>query len=629
MNSLPLSDYESAVTLHLSQFTKHIALKKQRAFSLCFDFCSKRSIDYSVANALLWLDSLDQSNTPAALKDGYRQAHHVFAVYIGLSQSERLAPSLPSCKVHSLPEWADHILNSFSSKVVYAADSRKYMERYWFQRHLLIVIQLGVKSANDINHFVIRDVALKLPRGQRELFKKYIKTLEDERGQFHLIDSLSQSNTVMLISTELFYCHDNINESVLDYHEFCSVMDLIISEINQHDNDCISRIKIAKRFKLRFAMQMEASGIGFNYRIATAWLTSAEERLGCNFSCFTRYIKLAHFIGIEELDYIKACAKIAAKRLFPLPSWLQLHYDKYHQQRKENGMSASTLSMDNNAIKRFGMFLFDQGCQSLEDITPTLLKAFHLIDTDHKTPESKNAYNLRIKNFIKFLAIEGLVDFALADAIPKTAAPKIRPPKTLSKSDLNKIYKWFNCHDGTGTYYRNVAMIKLMLFCGLRYSDVCSIRFEELDLNQMCLIKIQQKTRAPLVVPLFNTNLNSIFDYLRFERPKSSSPYIFVNEYRTRRCNQTENNKYGMAKGNYCSRVLSTILGKKLGYHILRKTFASQLLEKAGCSVVLIARILGHSTLQTVDKYLSINDDKLTQVPIDLTEDLKYHGDKL
>ena len=626
MDSLPLSEYESAVALHLSQFSKHIASKKQQAFSLCFDFCSKRALDYSVANALLWLDSLDQSNTTAALKDCYRQAHHVFAVYIGLSQSECLAPSLPSCKVHSLPEWADQILNSFSSKVSYATDSRKYMERYWFQRHLLTTIQLGVKSANDINHFVIKGITLKLPKGQRELFKKYIKTLEDERGQFHLIDSLSQSK--MLISTELFYCHYNINEPLLDYHEFCNVMDLIISEINQHDNDCISRIKIAKRFKLRFAMQMEASGIGFNYRIATSWLTAAEESLGCNFSCFARYIKLAHFIGIEKLDYIKACAKIAAKRSLPLPSWLQQHYDKYHQQRKENGMAASTLSMDNNAIKRFGMFLFDQGCQSLEDITPTLLKEFHLIDTDHKTPESKNAYNIRIKNFIKFLAIEGLVDFALADAIPKTAAPKIRPPKILSNSDLNKIYKWFNCHDGTGTYYRNVAMIKLMLFCGLRYSDVCSIRFEELDFNQMCLIKIQQKTGTPLMTPLFNTNINSIFDYLRFERPKSSSPYIFVNEHRTRR-NQTENSKYGMAKGHYCSRVLSKILGKNIGYHILRKTFASQLLEKAGCSVVLIARILGHSTLQTVDKYLSINYDKLTQVPIDLTGDIKYHGDKL
>ena len=532
-----------------------------------------------------------------------------------------------------MPEWAEYILNSFSKKVSYAVDKQKYIERYWLQRHLLTAIQLGIKSNDEINHFVIRDIVINLPNGQRKLFKQYLKTLEDKRGQYHLIDSLNQLNTVMLIDTKLFYYYDNnSNEVLLDYHEFCNVMDLIISEIGQHENDCISRINNAERFKLRFAMQMEASGIGFNYRIATAWLTAAEESLGCNFSYFARYIKLAHFIGIDKLDYIKACAKSATKWSLPMPSWLQYYFDKYQIQRQENGMSASTLSMDNKAIKRFGMFLFDRGCQSLEDITPTILKEFHLVDTDHKTPESKNAYNIRIRSFIKFLAIEGYVDFALADAIPKTAAPKIRPPQILSKSDLNKIYKWFDCHDGTSTYYRNVAMIKLMLFCGLRHSDVCSIRFDELDLNQMCLIKIQQKTGTPLMIPLFNTNINSIFDYLRYERPKCSSPYIFINKYNIHDHSSykpTENSEYKIAKSHYCGKVLSRILGKQLGCHILRKTFASHLLEKTGCSIVLIARILGHSSLHTVDTYLSVNDDMLTQVPIDLTNDLNYHGNKL
>ena len=61
-----------------------------------------------------------------------------------------------------------------------------------------------------------------------------------------------------------------------------------------------------------------------------------------------------------------------------------------------------------------------------------------------------------------------------------------------------------------------------------------------------------------------------------------------------------------------CLRALKDVLGDEtsLGFHVLRRTFASELLRNT-VAPDMIAEALGHSGISTVDKYLTTDEKNL------------------
>ena len=76
--------------------------------------------------------------------------------------------------------------------------------------------------------------------------------------------------------------------------------------------------------------------------------------------------------------------------------------------KKKEGWKKSTLNMIRSSVTRFCRFLADQGLTAFYEIKPEMLKKFNCCDK-HRSFEGKNAYNGRIRKFIKFLEREGSV----------------------------------------------------------------------------------------------------------------------------------------------------------------------------------------------------------------------------
>ena len=113
---------------------------------------------------------------------------------------------------------------------------------------------------------------------------------------------------------------------------------------------------------------------------------------------------------------------------------------------------------------------------------------------------------------------------------------------------------------------------------------------------------------------------NVLFRYLRDGRPKSDEPFVFIRHKAP----------YGRLQHSVCTKALIRFIGSSTehgrGFHVVRKTFATQLLE-GSTKVELISDSLGHSTDGTVHKYLSLDEKRMRMCPLSLAEaGISYEG---
>ena len=121
-----------------------------------------------------------------------------------------------------------------------------------------------------------------------------------------------------------------------------------------------------------------------------------------------------------------------------MPEEYKALFSEYIKERMEEGKQPSTLQMDVSACTRFLLFLQEQGINSVNFITPGLIKNYH-IQAAHRTAMGRNAYTYRIRNFIRFLARKKLVPETLELAFPTEKAPKVSIVTTLSTKQVDRI----------------------------------------------------------------------------------------------------------------------------------------------------------------------------------------------
>jgi len=150
---------------------------------------------------------------------------------------------------------------------------------------------------------------------------------------------------------------------------------------------------------------------------------------------------------------------------------------------------------------------------------------------------------------------------------------------------------------------RDKAISTLALNTGLRMCDIAGMTLTSIDWEKDLILINQQKTEAPLVLPLTATVGNALHDYLTQERPKSECEFIFVSEHMPSRRLKSS------SLGNVSERTMAAAgirqtKGDRRGFHIFRHRLATALLGN-GVARPVISEILGHDLPDSLDTYLS------------------------
>ncbi len=297
-----------------------------------------------------------------------------------------------------------------------------------------------------------------------------------------------------------------------------------------------------------------------------------------------------------------------------LPDWSSSILAGFIEARKHDGMTNKTLSMCQAAGRNFFRFLEKQEIHSSDTITPDVIIAFHNQDF-HSTPESKNAYSIKLRQLLRYMAEQELVPNTLEYAVSTSYAPHRNIVDTLSDDMFDKIFDYRD-KATTPIELRDIAMVMLGLRMGIRGVDILNLKLNNFDWNAKTVSFVQQKTHTAITLPTPTDVGNLVYKYIMYGRPKSAESgngYIFIHHLAP----------YVPLKATTaCRGALKRVLGvygfelsKGQGFHMTRKTFATKML-RANNKLDDISNALGHARQETAEVYLERDEEGMRLCPL-------------
>jgi integrase/recombinase XerC len=257
-----------------------------------------------------------------------------------------------------------------------------------------------------------------------------------------------------------------------------------------------------------------------------------------------------------------------------LPGWDQLQRDDFRNYLRYLGrhnLSRAATQLRFSALRTFYKFLMRQG---VVEILP--IKNLALPKQGRRLP--------------KFLTVQQMKDLLAAPLqLLERRGQKPGPGRPLS----------------TTVCLRDVAVLETIYSCGLRISELCGLRAEDIDWSER-LVRVRGKGKKERLVPIGEPAWKAIQNYWTVlkQPPSGPAPVFFA-----------ETKKAAPLKPLQLSRRLKqylVIAGLDPGLtpHKLRHSYATHLLD-AGADLRSVQELLGHAHLVTTQVYTHVTTERL------------------
>ncbi len=212
-----------------------------------------------------------------------------------------------------------------------------------------------------------------------------------------------------------------------------------------------------------------------------------------------------------------------------------------------------------------------------------------------------------IKKFYAYLIQEKIVEENPTQLISTPSIGR-HIPDILSYEEICSMIDNIDLSQKFG--HRNKAIIETMYACGLRVSEVISLKISNIYIEDE-FIRVFGKGDKERLIPISQSTINDLYLYINGERkmqdinPKHSDT-LFINR-----------------RGSGLSRQMIFLIikdladkagiKKNIGPHTIRHSFATHLLE-GGADLRAVQQMLGHSSISTTEIYTHISDQYLREV---------------
>jgi integrase/recombinase XerC len=157
-------------------------------------------------------------------------------------------------------------------------------------------------------------------------------------------------------------------------------------------------------------------------------------------------------------------------------------------------------------------------------------------------------------------------------------------------------------------YLRDTAVLETLYSCGMRVSELCGLRFQDV-LWEMQLIKVIGKGNKERLCPVGRPALESIGRYWDLiEHPRQADLPVFMAQAK----NHTPLYPR-LIQGRLKAYLVAAGLDPNLTPHKLRHSFATHLIN-AGADLRSVQELLGHAHLVTTQIYTHLSTDRLREV---------------
>lgn len=270
--------------------------------------------------------------------------------------------------------------------------------------------------------------------------------------------------------------------------------------------------------------------------------------------------------------------------------------------KSAEGLSNRTLTTYRQQLDHLVLYLEDK---DLGDVTThDLRKFFDYLRNEYKptrwggeekpiSPRTIHNYWICLRSFYTWAVTE----FEMKDALKPISPPKPNVAQTqpFSQDDIRRILSM--CETRTREPRRNIALVLTLLDTGVRSSELCNLKMDDLDLK-LGKLRIRGKGDKIRFVYLGEKSKRALWRYLA-DREEETQDFLFLT-------------RDGHPMRIFWVRGLIKRLGDLAGVknahpHRFRHTFAITYLRNGG-DIFTLQLLLGHSSLKMVRYYAQLAD---------------------
>lgn len=236
--------------------------------------------------------------------------------------------------------------------------------------------------------------------------------------------------------------------------------------------------------------------------------------------------------------------------------------------------------VESQMIERYMAWLYDRGCE--------------------KSSQARALSGL--KSFFNYLLLTDAIESSPLEFIEMPKFSR-RLPDVLSTAEIDRILAAIDRTTPKGV--RDDAMLELLYSCGLRVSELISLRLCDLFFGEG-YIRVIGKGDKQRLVPVSATAREKIYAYLDCRKGGSSSEETLFLNNRGGRLSRV------MIFTIIKQAVLRAGIDKQVSPHTFRHSFATHLLE-GGASIRQVQEMLGHENIITTEIYTHLDNEHLRE----------------
>ncbi len=304
--------------------------------------------------------------------------------------------------------------------------------------------------------------------------------------------------------------------------------------------------------------------------------------------------------------------KDSLKKLSPEFQGIILNYVSTQRNR---GLRESTIM---NAYRKVSVFfgnMQDLGLKTLSEIKEEHVLNFFLSQSERQ----KRGYTCKyhIKRALDYYLTKYPKNVDVAVSLPdiRNARKNIQ---YLTQEEISKIKFALNDYNNA-LDYRDRAVGTLLLYTGLRRSDIANLKMEDIRWTEDAIILYQQKTGAGLSLPLRPIVGNAIFNYVSNERPQVVGGNLFLAKTGPHKGIGAETVSKKIVRRIFDVSGVRLDKGDRRGSHIFRHHLAISLLEN-DVPQPIISNTLGHENPRSTETYLNADFAHLKECAIDISK---------
>jgi site-specific recombinase XerD len=254
------------------------------------------------------------------------------------------------------------------------------------------------------------------------------------------------------------------------------------------------------------------------------------------------------------------------------------------------------------------LFFWKKALPSLSEENPCskmpqdFLKALEDLKKQKYKESTQHRKRAVLRSFLRFRSYSNDSWSGFVNLVPLSNHEELLP-KALSVKDVSLLIDTIESSQDTRAE-RDAALVNLLYSSGLRISEALSLEWTHLD-EQRQVLRVLGKGDKERLVPYSERSARALEKYKKntwqkWSSVKSKIPAIFIS---ARSSSMTRMGAWKIL--SFWSQMAGL---EHIHPHVLRHSFATHLLA-GGADVRIVQCLLGHSSINTTERYLKIEDE--------------------